>query len=257
MRVKIKSLTEDRAKSPEKAMYDLAFYDMPEILVMILNSEAKGYTGVRLSHEEELDRAGLESACYQEWATRFCNLIREESPQSSVDAVLQAALEYASYFVSVFTPVMSVGYTFSLRQLSNILFWSQEIAQGEADCRFMENLKECMQEFSDILSREIGIEALPDPDQSGFSLLVSVDNRYNPSRNYRGSFVQLEEAQGRGSLEYKMEVPLSTGKGQESNRRFFIPDILKDKAKLKNRYLRDMMWMEFPRAMMINVHGPA
>lgn len=108
--------------------------DIPKILAMILNNEKNYTTSEKSARYTTLKNlSSTEKELYTKWTDILTKKILEVYPnlydESKKDPTFDAkkkAMENARYFVSIFTPSTSMGYTVSLRQLNILTYMLTE-----------------------------------------------------------------------------------------------------------------------------------
>lgn len=255
-------------------VYNLLFEGIPKIIAMLLNneqdyntSEKSGrYTKMGVSEEdaelleefgEDPQAIGEEKEIYEKWIVKFTDMIQKEYPQIDPKTVDKLAKENARYFISVFTPATTMGYTVDLRQANYLIGFAEQLYQTPTVDPFLIRLKPYVLELANMLRSVCNVDGLRDNKGRGFSLFATRERceefGENYCVNYAGSFAQLAQAHRHRSLTYEMTIP------DLSNCTFFVPPIIQDEA-TRNEYLQDMEKLKgnYPQGMLvkINERGP-
>ncbi len=234
--------------------YNLLLSGIPKILAMLLNNEKDCNISEKSARYTIMRTSGLEREIYRKWLRIFRKLIAKEYPEIPKGTVKKLAQENARYFISVFTPATTMGYTVDLRQINYIIGWCERFcAEQSDDDPFMSQLKPWVQQLHDILFKRFNIEGLRDGKDRKFSLFApryrreSFDENY--CINYMGTFSELAQAQRHRTIWYEMMVP------ELNNCEFYVPDIIKDGA-LIAEYKADMEKLKdrFPQGMLIHIN---
>ncbi len=253
------------------AYYNLVFEGLPKILAMILNNEhdyntsekSARYTKMGVTDEDDFDSelfedypkpVGNEKVIYEKWIAKFTELISKEYPQIEPKTVDKLAKENARYFISVFTPATTMGYTVNLRQLNYLIGFCDEMLKQTPTDPFMMRLLPWVLYLRKLLSSVADVDGLRDNKGRKFSLFASRYRREefgeNYCTNYDGSFAQLAQAQRHRTLTYEMMIP------QLDAAKFFVPPIIRDKAAAREEYLYDM-WLlrsNYPQGMLVHIN---
>ena len=246
--------------------YNLLLEGVPKIIAMLLNNEkdyntsekSARYTKMGVTDEdvamlESMDvplPSGEEKEIYEKWIGKFSDLISAEYPNIDSKTVDKLAKENARYFISVFTPATTMGYTVDLRQLNYLIGFCDDYASEMSFDEFHAQLKPWVIKLSDLLASVADVDGLRDNKGRKFSLFAPRRRHEefgeNYCTNYLGTFAQLAQAQRHRSLDYEMMVP------SLDEARFFVPPIIEDKA-TRAEYLADMEKLKefYPQGMLV------
>ena len=233
--------------------YNLILEDAPKIIAMLLNNEHEYNTSEKSARYTTMKTTALEQQIYEKWIAKFERLIAAEYPQIGEKAVHKLALENARYFISVFTPATTMGYTVTLRQANYIINWSMNLALRAPENVFLEQLSPFLVELAAQLKQLVGVDGLCDNKGRGFTLFSNAVRATewgeSYSVNYKGTFSQLAQAQRHRSLFYEMRIP------DLNDVRFYVPPIIHD-FELNNEYLSDMEKLanRFPQGMLVEIN---
>ena len=217
--------------------YNLLLIGIPKIIAMLLNNEKDYNTSEKSARYTVMRTSGLEREIYRKWIRIFRKLIAKECPEVSRATAKKLAQENARYFISVFTPATTMGYTVDLRQINYIIGWCEKLCEEESDDPFIIQLKPWVQQLHDTLYTRFNIDGLRDGKDRRFSLFAkryrkeSINENY--CINYEGTFSELAQAQRHRTIYYEMMIP------DLNNCKFYVPPIIKDEA-LIAEYLADM-----------------
>ena len=104
--------------------------EIPKIIAMILNNEKDYVTSEKSARYTKFTKLSeRENILYEKWREILKPVIRERYPQLYLEnkknpwsKITKLAQENARYFISIFTPVTTLGYTVSLRQLNYLMY---------------------------------------------------------------------------------------------------------------------------------------
>ena len=242
--------------------YCMILEDVPKIIAMLLNNEHDYNASEKSARYTKMRTGDEEQRLYEKWIAKFEKLIAETYPQMNPKSIRKLALENARYFISVFTPSTTIGYTADLRQINYLIGWCEEMISRETyDDPFMKQLKPWLAELLNVLS-PLNVPGLRDGKGRAFSLFAEMDYlKHAPCyerkehfgdtycTNYVGTFSQLAQAQRHRTLWYEMRIPIP-GVAQ-----FFVPPIIRDES-LKVEYLEDMRSLSafFPQGMLVHIN---
>ena len=233
--------------------YNLLLSNVPKIIAMLLNNEKDYNTSEKSARYTIMRTTGEEKKTYLKWLGIFKELIAKEYPSIPPNVVKKLAQENARYFISVFTPATTMGYTVDLRQINYILGWCEKLCAEDTDSPFIEQLKPWVQQLHDILYDRFSIEGLRDGKNRKFFLFATRYRREeigeNYCINYEGTFSELAQAQRHRTINYEMMVP------NLDDCKFYVPPIIKDE-RLRAEYLADMEKLKdrFPQGMLIHIN---
>lgn len=223
------------------------FSGLPKILAMILNNEkdyATSEKSARYTKFENLPEQ--EGKLYLKWLGILSKVILEKYPnfynKNAKDPMLKItklAQENARYFVSIFTPMTSMGYTVSLRQLNYLIYMINDF-MSSCDMKDLFNQRLCpyLKEFVLLLDKYIVKDLIPKGKNRKLSLMG--DKRYFDVQDifsyvYQTSFkasyacmAQNHRHRSEHSFMFNLD-----------NFEFYIPEIIEDNENLKNEWLKD------------------
>ena len=233
--------------------YSFIIEGVPKIIAMLLNNEHEYCTSEKSARYTTMQTSALEQEIYEKWIAKFEGLITKQYPQLADTIVHKLALENARYFISVFTPATTMGYTVNLRQANYIINWCIELAKRADESPFFEQLAPHLTELAELLSELVGVDNLSDGKGRSFSLF---SNRFRKqefgetySVNYKGTFSQLAQAQRHRSLTYEMIPPTL------EDIKFYVPPIIHD-LNTHTEYIDDMKKLarQFPQGTIISIN---
>lgn len=241
--------------------YNLLLEGIPKIIAMLLNNEKDYCTSEKSARYTHMQTSPDEQAIYDKWLEKFKAIILEtyppeQFPKMNDKLAKKLAQENARYFISVFTPATTMGYTVDLRQGNYLIGFCDTLIE---DCMastdpFMEKLLPCVVELRNLLFQNLNVENLRDNKGRKFSLFATRKRREcideNYCINYRGTFSELAQAQRHRTLWYEMTIP------KLDACEFFVPYIIRDKPELVAEYLSDMesLKQNFPQGMLIDIN---
>ncbi len=233
--------------------YNLLLVGIPKIIAMLLNNEKDYNTSEKSARYTRMRTSGLERVIYEKWLRIFRRLIREKYPSISKVTAKKLAQENARYFISVFTPATTMGYTVDMRQVNYIIGWCEKLCAEDSDDPFIVQLKPWVQQLHDTLYARFNIDGLRDGKDRKFSLFATRYRREeigeNYCINYEGTFSELAQAQRHRTIWYEMMIP------DLNNCEFYVPPIIEDEE-LRAEYLADMEKLKdrFPQGMLIHIN---
>jgi hypothetical protein len=245
--------------------FNLLFEGIPKIIAMILNNEKMYTTSEKSARYTHMKASPEEDATYNKWIHIFEEEIKKEYPQCKWPKMgdllaEKLAQENARYFISVFTPATTMGYTVSLRQGNYLIGFCESLME---DCDkspdpFMKLLRPWIVELHDALYNIMNVDGLRDNRGRKFSLFATrrrrESNDENYCINYSGSFAEMAQAQRHRTLWYEMLVP------NPDNSEIFVPPIIRGNDALVSAYLSDMepLKYNYPQGMLIDINerGP-
>lgn len=233
--------------------YNLVLEGLPKIIAMLLNNENDYNTSEKSARYTKMLTSPEEQVIYEKWIEIFKKLISEKYAQIEEKTVEKLAMENARYFISVFTPATTMGYTVDLRQINYLIGFCDKMYEKPSDDPFMELLKPWLKELADMFRGAFNVDGLRDNKGREFSLFArrfrkeTVDENY--CVNYYGTFSQLAQAQRHRSLYYEMMIP------QLDKVEFYVPPIIEDEG-LRAEYLADMESLKhrYPQGMLIHIN---
>ena len=244
--------------------YNLLLEGVPKIIAMLLNNEKDYNTSEKSARYTHMQTTADEQVIYDRWIDIFKGIIMQEYPIEKFPKITEKmarklAQENARYFISVFTPATTMGYTVDLRQGNYLIGYCDKLcAEAETSSDpFMQKLIPWVKELRGLLYQTFNVEGLRDNKGRGFSLFAkrhrreSVDENY--CVNYQRTFSMLAQAQRHRSIDYEMTIPnLDTCK-------FYVPLIIRSKDELVAEYLRDMETLKanFPQGILIDINERA
>ena len=235
------------------ATYNFVLEGVPKIIAMLLNNEQEYYTSEKSARYTTMKTTSQEQKIYEKWISKFETLIRDRYPQIDEKAVHKLALENARYFISVFTPSTTMGYTVNLRQANYIIKWCKDLASRHDENPFLKQLSPYLIELASLLTQTIGVDNLFDNQGRAFTLFSDREreNEFGESYciSYEGTFSQLAQAQRHRSLYYEMRIPDST------KAKYYVPPIIKNDVD-RIEYLIDMNVLanRFPQGMLVKIN---
>lgn len=132
--------------------------EIPKIIAMIINNEKDYVTSEKSARFTKFTNLSKEeNTLYEKWREILKPIIHEKYPQLYMtDAkdpwskINKLAQENARYFISIFTPVTTLGYSVSLRQLNYLIYmiknYINEFDSSKADI-FDISLNHALKEF--------------------------------------------------------------------------------------------------------------
>ena len=236
--------------------YCLLLVGIPKILAMLINNEKDCNVSEKSARYTKMRTKALEKKIYEKWIKIFKDLIAKKYADLDDKTVTKLAQENARYFISVFTPATTMGYTVDLRQANYLIGWCDKmIAESEGtDDPFMIQLRPWVIKLSTMLKKRLNVDGLRDGKGREFTLFAKRPREEEVGGemycvNYYGTFSQLAQAQRHRTLHYEMTIPnLDTCE-------FYIPPIIEDPA-IREEYLADMEKLKdnFPQGMLIKIN---
>ena len=249
--------------------YNLILEGLPKIVAMLLNNEhdyntsekSARYTKMGVDPDDEStweilaevpEPVGVERDIYEKWIDKFARLSLAEYPHLEAKTLDKLAKENARYFISVFTPATTMGYTSNLRQLNYIVGFCDSFLTESSSNPFLIRLRPWVRALRDALYGVVNVDGLRDNKGRQFSLFSHRSHfeefGENYSTNYFGTFAQLAQAQRHRTLWYEMIPYLDSCT-------FFVPPIIQDEA-TRQEYLADMETLKenFPQGMLVDIN---
>lgn len=240
----------------DHAQITLLFENIPKITAMILNSlnmyttsEKSGRYTV-MNTEDGLTNTYL----YNKWLGIIKRLILNVYPDfdynqdGTEDETLRTKLaqENARYFISVFDPCTTMGYTVSLRQLNYIYHWCLRYIKSDIErTPFNDKLRDCISNLADGLMSTGYIYDFEDNKHRCFNFLskqtgYGIENAaesYSESYliKYKTSFVDLAQEQRHRTIDYFMAY--------DGTEKFdcYVPPILSAFPEYAEEWVSDMV----------------
>lgn len=234
--------------------YNLLLIDIPKILAMLLNNEKEYTTSEKSGRYTVMSATNEELYYYEKWRKKFAKIISAKHPELSARIVNKLAMENARYFISVFTPATTMGYTVSLRQANYLIGFCEQMIAENNPHPFYQKLIPYLVEFVEKLREILNVEGLRDNFGRGFSLFATRTRNEHfgdvYSANYFSSFAGLAQAQRHRPLWYEMRVP-----DDIEDVTFYVPPILEDED-VATEYLADMHLVSetYPQGMLVEVN---
>ncbi len=238
------------------------FESIPKILAMILNNE-KDYStsekSARYTKFKELP--GEQQALYFKWFEKLKPIIKENYPElfdeekgdKSYARIEKLAQENARYFVSIFTPSTSMGYSVSLRQLNYIAYMIEGYIKNAEDTQFNKLLIPYLKDFVNLLSPYIVENLIPKGKNRVLSIFGKKDYfnsrdiwSYTYQTKHKYSFACFAQNQRHRSEHSTILIP--------NKFEFYVPEILTKKEDI-SEWLEDSKKVQnvFPQGMLIDV----
>ena len=237
------------------AVYNFEIEGVPKILAMLLNNEKEYTTSEKSGRYTVMATEGKEKETYDKWVGIFTDLIAETYPSIDEKTRRKLALENARYFISVFTPATTMGYSIGLRQANYIIGFCEEMSMRVTSDPFMKKLKPWLAEFAALVRGYCNVDGLRDNKGRKFSLFTERTRKEyfgdTYSVNYLGTFAQLAQAQRHRSLWYEMQIP------DLDDCAFYVPPIIGDNhMDLRGEYLHDMHSLKenYPQGMLVHIN---
>ncbi|MEG0872358.1 MAG: FAD-dependent thymidylate synthase [Clostridia bacterium] len=243
--------------------YKLTFElsSIPKIIAMILNNEndyATSEKSARYTHFSNLPK--IQSELYCKWFDKLKVIIKDtypklydETKKEPYKQIEKLAQENARYFISIFTPLTTMIYTTSLRQLNYILYMCKDYIKYHEKNNFNENLVPLLEELVEYFKEYIIPELIPKGKNRHLSLFGNPKYKdleeifsYVYQTNYEASFSCLAQIQ-RHRSENVFIYMLDEFK-------FYTPEILTDKN-LIEEWMRDAKSVKdnFPQGMLVKI----
>lgn len=219
---------------------------IPKILAMILNNEKDYSTSEKSARYTKFENLPeKEGMLYSKWIDKLSPIILEKYPilykkgaKNPMLRITKLAQENARYFVSIFTPLTTMGYTVSLRQLNYLLYMMEEyIATCESNS-FNLKLVPYLKEFVSLFDEYRVKDLIPKGKNRKLSLFG--DKRYENipdtfsyvyQTSFKASYACMAQSQ-RHRSEHSFIYNLDKFE-------FYIPEIIQDNETLKEEWLRD------------------
>ena len=222
------------------------FSQIPKILAMILNNEKDYSTSEKSARYTKFENLpGKEGLLYSKWIEKLSPIILEKYPmlykknaKNPTLKITKLAQENARYFVSIFTPMTTMGYTVSLRQLNYILYMIEEyIATCESNS-FNLKLVPYLKEFVSLFDEYRVKDLIPKGKNRKLSLFG--DKRYENipdifsyvyQTSFKASYACMAQNQ-RHRSEHSYIYNLDKFE-------FYVPEIINDNEILREEWLND------------------
>ncbi len=238
------------------------FSEIPKILAMILNNEKDYSTSEKSARYTKFENlAGKEGLLYSKWIDILNPIILEKYPflykkdaKNPMLKINKLAQENARYFVSIFTPTTTMGYTVSLRQLNYIIYMMEDYIKTCEEYDFNKKLRPYLQEFISLFDDYIVEDLIPKGKNRKLSLFGDKKYKNAPeifSYVYQTSFkasyacmAQNHRHRSEHSFIYNLD-----------NFEFYVPEIIEDNEKLKNEWLNDALSVSdiYPQGRLVKI----
>lgn len=222
------------------------FSNIPKIIAMILNNEKDYSTSEKSARYTKFEKlSGIEGTLYSKWLDKLTKIILEKYPilykkeaKNPMLKITKLAQENARYFVSIFTPTTSMGYTVSLRQLNYLLYMMEDYINNCDNSEFNKKLVPCLKEFISLFDGYRVLNLIPKGKNRKLSLFGEKKYENVPDifsyvyqTSFKASYACMAQNQ-RHRSEHSFIYNLS-------NFEFYIPEIIEDNEKLKEEWLND------------------
>lgn len=257
----IKAMENGHHSVVEHTYISLYLEDVPKALAMLLNNEKEYVTSEKSGRYTKMRADGIEKALYDKWVENFTQVIENNYATKypaffTTPKIRTLARENARYLLSVFSPT-SLVYTTSYRQLNYIYNFMQKAIQNPTKNKFYEMLKPAMKDFCiglENCANYLDYRLYDDGYNREFSLVETkpvVPEFYFGkvyTTFYKGSFVELAQAQRNRSLNYSFSL-LNTPE-------YYMPPMIKNNAKLHDEWLQDCekVSQNMPQASLVNIY---
>lgn len=240
------------------------FYHIPKIIAMILNNEkdyATSEKSARYTHFENLP--GEQGKLYEKWCDKLVPIIEKAYPclvnEKAKDPYLKIkklAQENARYFVSIFEPVTTMGYTVSLRQLNYLLYMFEDYIKTAEDSNFNKLVVPYMKKFVSLFDEYRVDDLIPKGKNRRLSLFgdkaydrddIKEIYSYVYQTTYWSSF-SCQAQNHRHRSEHSFIYVYDDFK-------FYVPEIIRDDEALVNEWLEDAEKVKdiFPQGKLVKV----
>lgn len=280
------SVAEKTLESGHHSVYDhthvtLYLEDMPKALAMTINNEHDYATSERSGRFTKFEVTGAAAELYYKWQTKLQGVIGREMPELSPKKIEKLSLESARYFLPIFSPITTMVYTCSIRQLNYLYHWMSQFCALAPASDFERRLQSAFLDFCTELTlnhKDLLIPGLVDNKLRGLSLcaewtrlrllrpplkndfttstIMLVTGEETPvewgargySTNYWGSFAQFAQAQRHRTLHYEITVE------DPALADFYVPPVLSDE--LAGEWLEDMekVRYDYPQGMLVRIN---
>lgn len=237
------------------------FSKIPKIIAMFLNNEKDYVTSEKsFRYTKPTELPEPEQSLYFKWLDKLCVIIKEEYPEMyNKDAkdpekdIKKLAQENARYFISIFTPITTMGHTLSLRQLNYLIYMFKSYIENEPNSNFNIKMKPVMSEFISLFDEFIIDGLIPEGKMRRLSLFGEEQYKETPdifSYVYQTSdlvslacVAQNHRHRSEHSFIYLLD-----------DFKFYVPEILKDEN-LKAEWLSDAKLVQnnFPQGLLVNL----
>ena len=230
--------------------------NVPKTTAMILNSLQDYCTSEKSGRYTRLNPGDArEQELYEKWTDRFRIEIARKYPDLDGKLREKLSMENARYMLSVFTPV-SMSYTTSLRQWNYIADWIQRFREDHSGGNtFFQTVSDGLGPILEGIRSSLHVEGLRDIKNRGLSFFRDEEEYRSRTQilgdvyqvKYRGSFVQLAQAQRHRTLRYQM---CFDGHANE----FYVPPLLRG-TDLEDEWLQDLESVSdrFPQATRVGI----
>lgn len=241
---------------------EFCIQNIPRILTMILNGEHKYSSSISVTDENFMENinniavSSNEKKLYQKWVKIFKNSI-EKQYSFSDNKKQKLAQDNANYLITVFTPI-NISCVTSLRQINYIASWmlryvnTHNHSSNDFEKKLCCSMVSFINELCDLNVIDDGL--FKNETKKSLSLFgITLDNPFNYygeiySTNYKGSFLQLAEAQKHKAIDYQIELT--------NDKEYFIPPIIANEKTLTDEWLGDMITIKniTPQGEMIKIN---
>jgi len=222
--------------------------EIPKIIAMILNNEKDYVTSEKSARYTKFTNLSeRENTLYEKWRERLKPAIHKKYPQLYLEGeknpwikITKLAQENARYFISVFTPVTTLGYTVSLRQLNYLIYMIINHINNfdcskadEFDISLNCYLKQFVQLFDDYIIKDL----IPKGKNRKLSLFGNTNYRDLPdmfSYSYQTSFDCSYSCLAQNQR-HRSEICFMYRK---ENFEFYVPEIIQG-TELEKEWLED------------------
>lgn len=222
------------------------FSNIPKILAMILNNEKDYATSEKSARYTEFSNLSeTETKLYNKWLNILMPIIHKKYPmlydntaKNPMLKIKKLAQENARYFVSVFSPTTSMGYTVSLRQLNYLLYMMDSFIYNHDSSDFNDRLALDLRQFVSYFDEYIVDGLIPKGKNRKLSLFGNEKYFNAPDifsyvyqTSFKASFscmAQNHRHRSEHSFIYLLD-----------NFEFYVPEIIEDNKELKEEWLND------------------
>lgn len=242
--------------------FTFEFSKIPKILAMILNNEKDYSTSEKSARYTKFENlSGKEGELYTKWLDILTPIILKKYPnlynkdaKNPMLKIQKLAQENARYFVSIFTPTTTMGYTVSLRQLNYILYMMKDYINTCDNNTFNQKLVPYLKEFISLFDDYVVDGLIPKGKNRKLSLFG--DKKYFDAPDifsyvYQTSFYASFSCMAqnhRHRSEHSFIYLLNEFK-------FYTPEIIEDNEELKKEWENDMKSIAtmYPQGILIKI----
>ena len=236
--------------------------DIPKILLMILNNEHQYATSERSLRYTPIkhgvaDISDLEIDLYFKWMDILRDKIKERYGSYYTDSKIETIAQENSRFMITMFINSEMVHTIPLVQINRVVSFFKKYIKDAKPSKFKDKLVPYMHDIIDELERLNILDERMQTNRKNRSLslfgenIKDIEEEFGEvySTNYKGTCIELAQAQRHRTLYYQMEF-------DEDNKEYFIPPIIEDDKDLRKEWFNDIEKVKdlFPLAELININ---